>query len=107
MLPGGGAYGGRRSGPGTPLLRWKFDNGDRQGEVAPEVGGKGRRKKSCDGAPAVSARRLAAGLWKLHLPEFASGGGEGRRGQVVSEVSLSDEFRFFRDLFALGFMLLF
>ncbi|KAH7662089.1 Myosin rod fragments domain-containing protein [Dioscorea alata] len=86
VLPGGGAYAGRRSGPGTPLLRWKFDNGDRQGEVAPEVGGKGRRKKkSCDGAPAVSARRLAAGIWQLHLPEFASGGGEGRRGQVVSE----------------------
>ncbi|KAJ0983100.1 hypothetical protein J5N97_011355 [Dioscorea zingiberensis] len=85
VIAGGGAYGGRRSGPGTPLLRWKFDN-DRSGEVAPEVGVKGRRKtSSCGGAPAVSARRLAAGIWKLHLPEVGSGSGEGRRRLVGNE----------------------
>ncbi|THU50398.1 hypothetical protein C4D60_Mb06t19800 [Musa balbisiana] len=77
---GGAGSGGRRSGPATPLLRWKFNE-----KPAPEPG----RKVDDAGAsesppppplPRVSARKLAAGIW--HLRPLDSGGalrdGEGR-----------------------------
>ncbi|PPD75548.1 hypothetical protein GOBAR_DD27527 [Gossypium barbadense] len=66
---GGTPVVGRRSRPETPLLKWKEEledeveeeeNGGRRG------GGRGHRRK---GAPKVSARKLAAGLWRLQLPE--------------------------------------
>ncbi|XP_008806402.2 uncharacterized protein LOC103719104 [Phoenix dactylifera] len=79
----GSASGGRRSRPATPLLRWKFDDADRSAEPPSEfLGGKARRKHrnaAGEGAPAVSARKLAAGLWQLQLPEASGGVGE-RRG---------------------------
>ncbi|KAK9133415.1 hypothetical protein Scep_012943 [Stephania cephalantha] len=79
----GRAAAGRRSGPGTPLLRWKFDDGDvsigDDGEGAAEVGRRGRRKvRGGGGYSPVSARKLAAGLWHLRVP--AGGGGGGRDG---------------------------
>ncbi|KAK8643943.1 hypothetical protein V6N13_013220 [Hibiscus sabdariffa] len=67
---------GRRSRPDTPLLKWKTEEGEKGGGVEEELeeeedggrrdGARGRRKK---GALTVSARKLAAGLWRLHLPE--------------------------------------
>ncbi|XWS51871.1 hypothetical protein CRYUN_Cryun11dG0019200 [Craigia yunnanensis] len=85
---------GRRSRPETPLLKWKVEESDRwreKGGGVEEVleeeedcgrrgGGRGRRKK---GASTVSARKLAAGLWRLQLPETVTpGGGERRRDRL-------------------------
>lgn len=70
---------GRRSRPGTPLLKWKTEEGEKvEVELEEEDGGqrggvRGRRKK---GASKVSARKLAAGLWRLHLPETVTPSGE-------------------------------
>ncbi|KAI3456932.1 hypothetical protein Pfo_013595 [Paulownia fortunei] len=62
--------------PETPLLRWKFDESNEQNnsveqeKSSSEVGRKcGRRVR-----PGVSARKLGAGLWRLHLPEFPTNG---------------------------------
>ncbi|XVF70676.1 hypothetical protein PTKIN_Ptkin11bG0181700 [Pterospermum kingtungense] len=96
---GGAAVVGRRSRPETPLLKWKteerergrekgggaeeeleeeeVEDGDRRGGGG---GGRGRRKKK---ASTVSARKLAAGLWRLQLPEtVTTGGGESRRDRL-------------------------
>ena len=68
-------HGGKRSRPETPLLKWKIHDDpledDRKSSVA------GSRRRTCRSAKkqaevAVSARRLAAGLWRLHLPETAA-----------------------------------
>ncbi|KAK4439798.1 hypothetical protein Salat_0314700 [Sesamum alatum] len=71
----------RSSRPETPLLRWKFDesndkiNSVEEEKSSGEVGRKsGRRVR-----PVVSARKLGAGLWRLHLPELQTNGG-GRLG---------------------------
>ncbi|KAG4203946.1 hypothetical protein ERO13_A04G016800v2 [Gossypium hirsutum] len=75
---------GRRSRPGTPLLKWKKEEGEKvkveleEEEEEEEDGGRrggvrGRRKKR---ASKVSARKLAAGLWRLHLPETVTPCGE-------------------------------
>ncbi|XP_052178505.1 uncharacterized protein LOC127792151 [Diospyros lotus] len=68
-----GAPAGRRSRPETPLLRWKFDEGSSLNEevTPPEFGRKSSRKLRGKGkeAVAVSARKLAAVLWRLNLPE--------------------------------------
>ncbi|XP_010930010.1 uncharacterized protein [Elaeis guineensis] len=76
----GGASSGRRSGPATPLLRWSFDDADRSAEHPPEFGsGKVQRKHqnvAGEAAPAVSARKLAAALWQLQLPEASGGCGD-------------------------------
>ncbi|XWS09804.1 hypothetical protein CRYUN_Cryun39dG0020700 [Craigia yunnanensis] len=84
----------RRSRPDTPLLKWKMEEreGGREkgGGVEEELedkedgsrrgGGRGRRRK---GASTVSARKLAAGLWRLQLPETVTlGGGERRRDRL-------------------------
>ncbi|OMP04413.1 hypothetical protein COLO4_09660 [Corchorus olitorius] len=95
-----GAQGvGRRSRPETPLLKWKMEEKERarekgggggSGEVEQELeeeeeggrrgGGRGRRKKA---ASTVSARKLAAGLWRLQLPEtVTAGAGEKRRDRL-------------------------
>ncbi|XP_072986183.1 uncharacterized protein [Typha latifolia] len=66
--------GGRRSGPATPLLKWKLHDRDR----APDgPGGKTRRRNHnvAGEAVAVSARKLAAGLWQMQLPEVERRGG--------------------------------
>ncbi|OMO80636.1 hypothetical protein CCACVL1_12837 [Corchorus capsularis] len=90
---------GRRSRPETPLLKWKMEERERgrerggggaSGEVEQELeeeeeggrrgGGRGRRKKA---ASTVSARKLAAGLWRLQLPEtVTAGAGEKRRDRL-------------------------
>ena len=73
-----GAAGGRRSRPETPLLRWKFDDTEREKvasvldvdeNIAPEHGRRSGRKVRKSREVTVSARRLAAGLWRLQLPE--------------------------------------
>ncbi|OVA10545.1 hypothetical protein BVC80_8987g17 [Macleaya cordata] len=74
-----GTIGGKRSGPATPLLKWKLDEKDVSvsDDKMPESGkNKGRRKVS-----SVSARKLAGGLWKLQQPEVNGGGEEVRSSQ--------------------------
>lgn len=94
----GSASGGRKSGPATPLLRWKFDDADRSAQPPSEFpGGKARRKHrkaAGEVAPVVSARKLAAGLWHLQLPEASSGGGERRGGRLEFEVRPQDPLLF-------------
>ncbi|MBA0591205.1 uncharacterized protein LOC105761185 [Gossypium raimondii] len=74
---------GRRSRPQTPLFKWNMeeDGGGVEEELEDkEASGEGRRRK---GTSTVSARKLAAGLWRLQLPETAiPGGGERKRGQL-------------------------
>ena len=89
---------GKRSRPETPLLKWKIDQGpeERQGhgerrndQNAPEeerVDG-GRRKGRKGKEALLSARKLAAGLWRLQSPETGSGV-PGRNGQLGFQVSL-------------------
>lgn len=95
----GGASGGRRSGPTTPLLRWNFDDADRSAEHPPEFGcGKVQRKHqnvAGEAAPSVSARKLAAALWQLQLPEASGGFGKCRRARLRFEVGLQDPCLFF------------
>ncbi|GKV38829.1 hypothetical protein SLEP1_g46694 [Rubroshorea leprosula] len=91
-----GAQVGRRSRPETPLLKWKVEDRerekDRTGGVDDEDEGGGWRRSSSGrrkGATTVSARKLAAGLWRLQLPERVAVGGGERRGdrlgfQVIS-----------------------
>ncbi|XXG46886.1 hypothetical protein AAC387_Pa02g1615 [Persea americana] len=73
-----GLSSGKRSGPATPLLRWKYNDGDVSVDSCkePESGKRSRRKVRNAGSFSVSARKLAAGLWHLQLPE-ASVGGQG------------------------------
>ncbi|XP_055823742.1 uncharacterized protein LOC129892211 [Solanum dulcamara] len=67
-----GAPGGKRSRPNTPLLRWKYneDVNDNactwEDKSTVEVGRKSGQKVRT----LVSARKLAAGLWRLQLPEI-------------------------------------
>ncbi|KAJ4977291.1 hypothetical protein NE237_002397 [Protea cynaroides] len=72
---------GKRSGPATPLLRWKFDDADLwvPNDKAPEPARKGRRERRNAEYIPVSARNLAAALWQLQLPEVTGGAGD-RRG---------------------------
>lgn len=73
-----GLSAGKRSGPATPLLRWKYNDGDVAVDSfkEPESGKRSRRKGRNAANFSVSARKLAAGLWHLQLPE-ASVGGQG------------------------------
>ncbi|XP_019194333.1 PREDICTED: eukaryotic translation initiation factor 5B-like isoform X2 [Ipomoea nil] len=79
----GGGSQGRRSRPETPLLQWKFNEGVEEGDnacvVAEEVSPpppENRRKCQRKHRAAVSVRKLAAGLWRLQLPEVPSNGVE-------------------------------
>ncbi|MQM11428.1 hypothetical protein Taro_044336 [Colocasia esculenta] len=81
------AAGNRRSGPTTPLLRWKFEDAELSGKPKSkpasksEHGGAKASGSRAAGAVAaagggavsgpVSARKLAAGIWQLQLPEFS------------------------------------
>ncbi|XP_031116199.1 uncharacterized protein LOC116019941 [Ipomoea triloba] len=74
-IAGGSAGTGRRSRPQTPLLRWKFNEDVVEDSVAEEgcpsnLGRKCHRKTRA----AVSVRQLAAGIWRLQLPEVPSNG---------------------------------
>ncbi|KAH6795771.1 hypothetical protein C2S51_036757 [Perilla frutescens var. frutescens] len=74
-----GAPNGKRSSrPETPLLRWKFDEGNvknvavEEEKSSGEVGRTTRRRNRA----AVSSRKLAAGLWRLRLVELQSDVGQ-------------------------------
>ncbi|KAI3673804.1 hypothetical protein L6452_39934 [Arctium lappa] len=102
---GGAAVGRRGSRPETPLLRWKFDEGkevveeekggDFESGKPPEGGRKSGRKVKGgkDAAATVSARKLAAGLWRLQLPEVRVNGGGGGGGELFN-VSKNNGFGF-------------
>ncbi|KAH7845460.1 hypothetical protein Vadar_002372 [Vaccinium darrowii] len=73
---------GKRSRPETPLLSWKFHGGEKCRNVEckeersppPKVGRSSGRK--------LSARELAAVLWRMHLPEaFVDTGSGGERSR--------------------------
>ncbi|KAL4566814.1 hypothetical protein LXL04_030939 [Taraxacum kok-saghyz] len=82
------AAGKRGSRPETPLLRWKFNEGkqeeeedkdaDAESEKLPDSGRKnGLKVRRGKDVATVSARKLAAGLWRLQLPEVrVNNGGE-------------------------------
>lgn len=82
-----------RRRPETPLSKWKFFDDD-DGKLA--GGGQFRRARV-----AVSARKLAAGLWQLRFTEASAGGGGiggfkcGPCDRVGSQVTLrnSESFR--------------
>jgi len=61
---------GKRSRPETPLLHWKFDEREKEERPPPEFGRESRRREK---EAVVSARKLAAVLWRLQPPEVASG----------------------------------
>ncbi|KAG0478961.1 hypothetical protein HPP92_013680 [Vanilla planifolia] len=68
----------RRSNPATPLLRWKFSDGEQRTaeastcSVVPVLPKHG--EVCVEKRHAVTARRLACGLWQLRLPEVGAGG---------------------------------
>ncbi|CAI9760422.1 unnamed protein product [Fraxinus pennsylvanica] len=70
--------GKRNSRPETPLLRWKFDEdkdndaSTKEEKSSAEVKRKSGRRVRVN----VSARKLAAGLWRLQLPKFQINGGQ-------------------------------
>lgn len=79
------------------MLKWKIEDGGQSGneenEIAEEEIGKkdggrlrGRRGKR-DKEVTVSARKLAAGLWKLQLPDTVVSGGSRRTDQQGFQVS--------------------
>ncbi|XP_027341435.1 uncharacterized protein LOC113854568 isoform X3 [Abrus precatorius] len=91
------APGGKRSRPETPLLKWKIhDERDRNdGDPLQEHG----RTNEAPLLAAVSARKLAAGLWRLQLPEVAVADGGRRRGlrrigEDLLGVQLNPSFQF-------------
>lgn len=83
-----GASSGRRSRPETPLLRWNVDGGDRNDRVEEDQKSarECRRRSHRRGQDevVVSSRKLAAGLWRLQMPEMAAGAGGARLGLQVS-----------------------
>ncbi|KAF3788238.1 Uncharacterized protein EJ110_NYTH21390 [Nymphaea thermarum] len=89
------ATGRRSGGPATPLLTWKFDVDDegrgggkkKKKAKAPEQSGKDNgdgRWKGTEEKPArvISARMLAAGLWRLQPVEVSTSGSHGARRTI-------------------------
>ncbi|KAK7320384.1 hypothetical protein VNO77_29805 [Canavalia gladiata] len=81
-----GAPNGKRSRPETPLLKWKIHEGnddpldeDQKSSVTGFCR-RTRRNAKKQTEVVVSARRLAAGLWRLHLPEMVTGDSGKRLG---------------------------
>ncbi|KAK1561888.1 hypothetical protein Q3G72_002530 [Acer saccharum] len=78
-----GAPGQRRSRPETPLLKWKVEDRERSKKVEVEEeeedeaaeGRRRRRRKPRRETVVISARKLAAGLWRLQVPDNVAGGG--------------------------------
>ncbi|KAL4201216.1 hypothetical protein AMTRI_Chr02g257530 [Amborella trichopoda] len=66
---------GKRTSPATPLLRWKLEDGLGHSGALPDSGeANGEKLQSNNGGGSklgsgVSARQLAAGLWRLKSPE--------------------------------------
>ncbi|XP_044473805.1 uncharacterized protein LOC123202118 [Mangifera indica] len=78
---------GRRSRPETPLLKWKVEDKERNRKVVVDEeegkeGGRRSRGKHRKGAVVVSARKLAAGLWRLQGLENGGGG----RGECLDRL---------------------
>ncbi|GMH24983.1 hypothetical protein Nepgr_026826 [Nepenthes gracilis] len=74
----------RRSGPSTPLLRWKFNDGrERDGvsTAAVDNSTESVRKARRVNGVVISVRNLGAALWRFQLPEVgvSVGGGDGER----------------------------
>ncbi|KZV29527.1 actin cytoskeleton-regulatory complex protein pan-1-like [Dorcoceras hygrometricum] len=63
----------RSSRPETPLLKWKVDEESEKSDPAENE--RSSPKAGRRAVEVVSARKLAAGLWRLHLPEFQINGG--------------------------------
>lgn len=87
-----GAPSGKRSRPETPLLRWKLHDKLKDSpkprhsltddkSMVPDIGRKSRKDKPV----LISARKLAAGLWRLQLPDVSAGDGaiSGHLGAAV------------------------
>ncbi|KAK8633497.1 hypothetical protein V6N13_014342 [Hibiscus sabdariffa] len=84
------AVGRRSRPPQTPLLKWEMEENDDVIEELEdeEVGDRRRQRK---GASTVSARKLAAGLWRLQSPETVTpGDGERRRDKLG--IKAGDDF---------------
>lgn len=64
---------GKRSRPETPLLKWKVNEAVKDAPVeddsVTELTRKNVRKINKKKDVLISARKLAAGLWRLQLPE--------------------------------------
>jgi hypothetical protein len=70
----GATQSGRRSRPETPLLGWKIHNAARKNDDEDEKSPPRRecRRRGREEV-VVSARKLAAGLWRLQMPEMVTG----------------------------------
>ncbi|GAV72929.1 hypothetical protein CFOL_v3_16417 [Cephalotus follicularis] len=77
-----GAPAGRRSRPETPLLKWKTEDRERDRNVGEAGDDESEGRKSCyrRNAKAVSARKIAAGIWRLQLPDKVANSGGGVAG---------------------------
>lgn len=85
LKKGAGTLSAKRGNhPETPMRRWKFDAiDDESNSVVDDKSSLNAGLRSCRNVrAAVSARKLAAGLWRLHLPEFPSHGGHNLGVQV-------------------------
>ncbi|PIN01892.1 hypothetical protein CDL12_25599 [Handroanthus impetiginosus] len=76
--PGATPSAKRSSRPETPLLSWKFDEGNAKNNSVEEEKSfcEVPRKSSRRIRAVVSARKVAAGLWRLRLPELQSNVGQ-------------------------------
>ncbi|KAL6544469.1 hypothetical protein OROMI_023331 [Orobanche minor] len=74
----GAASAKRSSRPETPSLRWKFDEGSGMNNFVEEIKSSDEAGRKCKRRirSVVSARKLAAGLWRLRLPEFQTNVGQ-------------------------------
>ncbi|XP_074560008.1 uncharacterized protein LOC141816076 [Curcuma longa] len=80
------ASGGRRSGPNTPLLRWKFT--EKPSQKTEDVTAS-EPPSPPPQVTRISARKLVAGIWRLRAIDSArgvcGGGGEGWRARAGLE----------------------
>ncbi|XP_058220067.1 uncharacterized protein LOC131330481 isoform X2 [Rhododendron vialii] len=75
----------KQSRPGTPLLKWKFDEREKEEERPPPEFGR-REVRGREREPtAVSARKLAAVLWRLQLPEATIAAAAEKSSQLKKE----------------------
>ncbi|KAL3639965.1 hypothetical protein CASFOL_014933 [Castilleja foliolosa] len=67
----------RSSRPETPLLKWKFNEGCGEYKSAEEDKSAGEAFRKCRRRTrsVISARKLAAGIWRLRLPDFDTNAG--------------------------------
>ncbi|KAF5727961.1 hypothetical protein HS088_TW21G00101 [Tripterygium wilfordii] len=84
-----GAPVGRRSRPETPLLKWKTEDKEKTAAVEDEELERDRRGRGRS-SKVVSARKLAAGLWRMQLPETdANGAGDRSRDRLAIQPAAS------------------